>query len=68
LRAILVNRKPVGALGVDPIYRRDYNRATSFSIIAIMIAQAIKGCLIETDKKPVDARIPTKQELRELRL
>src|SRR6266567_6774909 len=42
---ILVNRKPVGALGVDLQYKpdRDYERATTFlSIIASMIAQAIK--------------------------
>src|SRR5207244_3292366 len=42
---ILVNRKPVGALGVDLRYKadRDYDRATKFlSIIATMIAQAIK--------------------------
>src|SRR5260370_34502699 len=49
---ILVNRKPVGALGVDLKYKadRDYDRASPFfSIIATMIAQAIKvDHLIET--------------------
>src|SRR5882724_4517949 len=52
---ILVNRKPVGALGVDLRYKadRDYERATKFlSIIATMIAQAIKvDHLIEADKQ-----------------
>src|SRR5258706_7303630 len=67
---ILVNRKPVGALGVDLPYKadRDYERATSFfSIIATMIAQAIKvDHLIETDKQRlVDENIHLKQELRE---
>jgi Nif-specific regulatory protein len=67
---ILVNRKPVGALGVDLQYKpdRDYERATTFlSIIASMIAQAIKvGHLIETDKQRLlDENIHLKQELRE---
>src|SRR6266403_1732980 len=67
---ILVNRKPVGALGVDLRYKahRDYERATSFfSIIATMIAQAIKvDHLIETDKQRLlDENIHLKQELRE---
>jgi len=67
---ILVNRKPVGALGVDLRYKsdRDYDRATSFfSIIATMIAQAIKvDHLIETDKQRLlDENIHLKQELRE---
>ena len=67
---ILVNRKPVGALGVDLKYKadRDYNRATSFfSIIATMIAQAIKvDHLIETDKQRLlDENTHLKQELRE---
>ena len=67
---ILVNRKPVGALGVDLEYKpaRDYERATTFlSIIASMIAQAIKvGHLIEADKQRLlDENIHLKQELRE---
>jgi Nif-specific regulatory protein len=67
---ILVNRKPVGVLGVDLIYKadRDYDRATKFfSIIATMIAQAIKvNHLIEADKQRLlDENIHLKQELRE---
>jgi Nif-specific regulatory protein len=67
---ILVNRKPVGALGVDLRYKvdRNYERATTFfSIIATMIAQAIKvDHLIETDKQRLlDENIHLKQELRE---
>src|SRR5260370_40770415 len=67
---ILVNRKPVGALGVDMKYKadRDYERATKFlSIIATMIAQAIKvDHLIEKDKQRLlDENIHLKQELRE---
>jgi len=67
---ILVNRKPVGALGVDLVYKpeRDYDRATTFlSIIATMVAQAIKvGHLIEADKQRLlDENIHLKQELRE---
>ncbi len=67
---ILVNRKPVGALGVDLEYKpdRDYERATTFlSIVASMIAQAIKvGHLIEADKQRLlDENIHLKQELRE---
>ncbi|MDT5122226.1 MAG: Nif-specific regulatory protein [Acidobacteriota bacterium] len=67
---ILVNRKPAGVLGVDLSYKaeRDYDRATKFfSIIATMIAQAIKvSHLIETDKQRLlDENIHLKQELRE---
>lgn len=67
---ILVNGKTVGALGVDLRYRaeRDYERSTTFlSIIATMIAQAIKvGHLIEADKQRLlDENIHLKQELRE---
>ena len=67
---ILVNRKPVGTLGVDLKYKadRDYDRATKFlSIIATMIAQAIKvDHLIESDKQRLlDENIHLKQELRE---
>ena len=67
---ILVNRKPVGALGVDLEYKpdRDYEQATTFlSIIASMIAQAIKvGHLIEADKQRLlDENTHLKQELRE---
>lgn len=67
---VLVNRKPVGVLGVDLDYKadRDYERATKFlSIIATMIAQAIKvDHLIEQDKQRLlDENIHLKQELRE---
>ncbi len=67
---VLINRKPVGVLGVDLGYKvdRDYERATKFlSIIATMIAQAIKvGHLIEADKQRLlDENIHLKQELRE---
>jgi Nif-specific regulatory protein len=67
---ILINRKPVGILGVDLSYKaeRDYERATKFlSIIATMIAQAIKvDHLIEADKQRLlDENIHLKQELRE---
>lgn len=67
---VMVNRKPVGVLGVDLDYKpdRDYERATKFlSIIATMIAQAIKvDHLIESDKQRLlDENIHLKQELRE---
>src|SRR5436190_2978448 len=67
---VLVNRKPIGALGADIKYKadRDYERATKFlSIIATMIAQAIKvNHVIEADKQRlVDENIHLKQELRE---
>ncbi len=67
---ILVNRRAVGALGVDLGYKpdRNYERSTKFlSIIATMIAQAIKvGHLIEADKQRLlDENIHLKQELRE---
>ncbi|HEY6186258.1 MAG TPA: sigma 54-interacting transcriptional regulator [Pyrinomonadaceae bacterium] len=67
---ILINRRPVGVLGVDLRYKaeRDYERVTKFlSIIATMIAQAIKvDHLIETDKQRLlDENIHLKQELRE---
>ncbi|MDX6405573.1 MAG: Nif-specific regulatory protein [Blastocatellia bacterium] len=67
---IVVNRKPVGALGVDLKYKpdRDYERTTKFlSIIATMIAQAIKvNHLMEADKQRLlDENIHLKQELRE---
>lgn len=67
---ILMNRKPLGALGVDIKYKgnRDYERTTRFlSIIATMIAQAIKvDYLIEADRRRLlDENIHLKQELRE---
>ena len=67
---VLLNHKPVGALGADIKYKadRDYERATKFlAIIATMIAQAIKvNHVIEADKQRlVDENIHLKQELRE---
>jgi Nif-specific regulatory protein len=67
---ILVNGRPVGALGVDLRYKpeRNYERSIKFlSIIATMLAQAIKvGHLIEADKQRLlDENIHLKQELRE---
>ncbi|MGH9903565.1 MAG: sigma 54-interacting transcriptional regulator, partial [Pyrinomonadaceae bacterium] len=67
---VLVNRKPVGVVGVDLRYdpERDYDRTTKFlAIVASMIAQAIKvGHLIESDKQRLlDENIHLKQELRE---
>ena len=67
---ILVNRKALGALGVDIKYapERDYERATGFlSIIAAMIAQAITvDQLIEADRRRLlDENTHLKQELRE---
>jgi Nif-specific regulatory protein len=67
---LLVNRKPVGALGVSLRYKaeRDYDRASKFfSIIATMLAQAIKvEHLVEADKQRLlDENIYLKQELRE---
>src|SRR5207237_3536429 len=67
---LLVNRKSVGALGVSLRYKaeRDYDRASKFfSIIATMLAQAIKvEHLVEADKQRLlDENIHLKQELRE---
>ena len=67
---ILVNRKAVGVLGVDLRYKteRDYERATRFfSIIATMLAQAIKvDYLMGAEKQRLlDENIHLKQELRE---
>ena len=67
---LLVNRKSVGALGVNLRYKaeRDYDRASKFfNIIATMLAQAIKvEHLVEADKQRLlDENIHLKQELRE---
>jgi Nif-specific regulatory protein len=67
---VLINRKPVGVVGVELGYQaeRDYERATTFlSIIAAMLAQAIKvNHLIEADKQLLlDENIHLKQELKE---
>src|SRR5256884_1258450 len=67
---VVVNRKPVGIVGINLRYKaeRDYDRASKFfSIIATMFAQAIKvGHLLEADKQRlVDENTHLKQELRE---
>jgi Nif-specific regulatory protein len=67
---VLINRKPVGVLGVDMLYKpeRDFDRTIKFlAVIASIIAQAIKvEHLIESDKqKLLDENIHLKQELRE---
>ncbi|MEA2174574.1 MAG: Nif-specific regulatory protein, partial [Blastocatellia bacterium] len=67
---ILVSRNAVGVLGACLRYRaeRDYEGTLAFfSIIATMIAQAIKvNHLIEADKQQLlDENIHLKQELRE---
>lgn len=67
---ILVNRKPIGVLGVNIRYKHDHNfdEAIKFlSIVASMIAQALKvEHLIEADKQRLlDENIHLKQELKE---
>jgi Nif-specific regulatory protein len=67
---ILLNRRAVGALGVDLKFvpDRDYDRYVKFlAIVASSIAQAIKiQRLIEEDKKKlVDENIHLRQELKE---
>jgi len=67
---ILLNRRAVGALGVDLKFNpdRDYDRYVKFlGIVASTIAQAIKiQRLVEEDKKRlVDENIHLRQELRD---
>ncbi len=67
---IIVNGKPLGAIGADLIYKetRDYDRTTKFlSVIASMMAQALKvETFIAADKQRLlDENIHLKQELRE---
>jgi Nif-specific regulatory protein len=67
---ILVNRRAVGALGVDLRFKldRDYDRSVQFyGIVASSIAQAVKvQRLVEEDKKRlVDENIHLRQELKE---
>ena len=67
---ILLNRRAVGALGVDLKYRadRDYDRTVKFlNIVASNIAQAVKiQRLIEDDKKRlVQENTQLRQELKE---
>ena len=67
---ILLNRRAVGAIGVDLKFNpdRDYDRQTKFlGIVASSIGQAVKvQRLIEEDKKRlVDENVHLRQELRE---
>ena len=67
---ILLNRRAVGALGVDLKFNpdRDYDRYVKFlGIVASSIAQAVKiQRLVEEDKKRlVDENTHLRQELKE---
>jgi Nif-specific regulatory protein len=67
---ILLNRRAVGALGVDLKFNpdRDYDRSIQFyGIVASSIAQAVKvQRLVEEDKKRlVDENLHLRRELRE---
>jgi Nif-specific regulatory protein len=67
---IMINRKPIGVLGIDLKYKeeRDYDRTIKFlSIVASLIAQALKvEHLVEADKQRLlDENIHLKQELCE---
>ena len=67
---ILLNRRAIGALGVDLRFNpdRDYDRYTKFlGIVASSIAQSVKiQRLVEEDKKRlVDENTHLKQELKE---
>ncbi|HEV2764525.1 MAG TPA: sigma 54-interacting transcriptional regulator, partial [Pyrinomonadaceae bacterium] len=67
---VLLNRQPLGVVGVSFRYRpeRDFERVTRFlSIVASMVAQAVKvEHLYESDKQRLlDENTHLKQELRE---
>ncbi|HVZ23064.1 MAG TPA: sigma 54-interacting transcriptional regulator [Vicinamibacterales bacterium] len=67
---IVINRKAVGALSVDLVYRadRDFERAgTFYGLVASMLAQALKiHRLIEEDRRRLeDENSHLRQELRE---
>ena len=67
---ILLNRRPIGALGVELKFNpdRDYDRGVKFfGVVASMIAQAVKiQRLVEADKQQLVAENKhLKQELRE---
>jgi Nif-specific regulatory protein len=67
---ILLNRRPIGALGIDLKFNpdRDYDRYLKFlGVVASMIAQAVKiQRLVEADKQQLVAENRhLKQELRE---
>jgi Nif-specific regulatory protein len=66
---IVVDRKPVGALSVDLLFRpdRDYARTANFlSVIASMIAQAVRvNGLIDADRRRLlEENVQMRQELR----
>lgn len=67
---IMLNRRAVGALGVDLPFKRDrdYDRTVRFlKVVASMIAQAIKlHRIVESERQRLlDENIHLKQELRE---
>ena len=67
---IILNRKPVGALGVDLRFKpdRDYDRTQKFlGVVASMISQAVKvQRLIDNErKKLLDENTHLRQELKE---
>lgn len=67
---ILMNRKPLGALGVDMRFKkeRDYERTVKFlRVVASMISQALKlHRLVEAERQRLlDENIHLRQELRE---
>ncbi len=67
---ITLNRKPVGALGVDLRFKRDrdYDRSVKFlKVVASMIAQALKvQRSVEAERRRLlDENIHLQQELRE---
>jgi Nif-specific regulatory protein len=67
---IVLDRRPVGALGVDLRFKpdRDYDRTAKFlGVVASMISQAIKvQRLIERERKQlIDENTHLRQELRE---
>lgn len=67
---VIINRKPVGSLGVDLLYQtsRDYERELSFlQVVASMIAQAINiSHLAETERERLrDENRHLREELQE---
>jgi Nif-specific regulatory protein len=67
---IALNRKPIGALGIDLRFKkdRDYDRSVKFlRVVASMIAQAIKvQRLVEAERQRLlDENIHLRQELKE---
>lgn len=67
---IIVNRKPVGALGVDLRFKkdRDYDRSVKFMrVVASMIAQAVNvNRLVESERQHLlEENVHLREELRE---